>query len=73
MGYSLLDVYSIELNKEKAFRWEIHLKDENGYVLEKHRVKESEADAIFKIAVENWLKHCEEHGQKRIGKVREKE
>ena len=60
-------IASIELDKTRMFKWEILLKDDTGYILERMPVKETEADATFKVAVENWLSACAEVGKPRTG------
>jgi len=61
------DVYSIELNKEKAFEWFIAIKDKDGYTREKIPVPDSNADAIFEKIVSQWLKKCYEEGKSKNG------
>ncbi len=68
MDEEILKIHSIELDKSKAFRWEIVLKDETGYPLERIPVKESEADVTFACAVTNWLSECDKMNQPRKGK-----
>ena len=61
------DIDSIELDKSRPFRWEVLLKDSTGHVLERIPVKEEEADAIFKVATQNWLEACFQLGQPKTG------